>query len=270
MKPHRAGRARACVIAAVVCATTLTAQSSSRANSIPQQSDPPLGSPSLPTDVHGLTVLTAGDSWSIDLGNAMIEVDGKTGHRNTIVNGGRGACGLMQPFSLPGIAAASSPECRVWPEKWQDLVDRYRPSAVVLHSGLMDQLPQVLTENDTPRGATDPIFRARFDAQLDRAIKILGSRGATVFLLTSPAVPWDFSIANSGPLNDALRTAAAGHPNTRLLDMHGQLCTGPVTCPEQIDGIKVYDETYHPTEPVLVRLGSWILESIYGVQAATR
>jgi hypothetical protein len=34
-------------------------------------------------------------------------------------------------------------------------------------------------------------------------------------------------------------------------------------CPAEINGIRVYDETGHPSVPARDRLGAWILNSIY-------
>ncbi|HEX6471464.1 MAG TPA: SGNH hydrolase domain-containing protein [Streptosporangiaceae bacterium] len=224
----------------------------------------PLGAPSLDARVSGLTVLVVGDSWARNLGVGIAAAD--RARRNIVVNAGVGGCGLMQPAQIraKGRLVPAPRQCNTWPSRWRDLVARYHPSAVLLEVGYWDgQDSQRLPGTKDVSSITDPVFRRRFDAQADRAIRILSGGGARVYLPT--VIDNDGAArANSDAMNAAVRAAVRRHPEVaRLLDLHGQLCTESKICPAEIRGIRVYDDTGHPSGPAHDRLGAWILNSVY-------
>jgi hypothetical protein len=223
----------------------------------------PVGDPALTPTVQGLTLLVVGDSWARNLGVGAANAD--RDRRNVVVNAGRPGCGLMQPVRIrrQGRMIAAPVECNRWPERWRDLVSKYRPTAALLEVGYWDgQDSQELPGRTGVRSITDPDFRRRFDAQIDRAIGVLGAGGARVYLPT--VVDNDASSrANSDAMNAAIRAAARRNPTAALLDLHGQLCTAAKVCPRQVSGIEVYDETGHPSSTTHDRLGRWILNSIH-------
>jgi hypothetical protein len=223
----------------------------------------PLGNTSVAPTVRGLTLLVVGDSWARNLGVGAANAD--QGRRNTVINAGEPGCGLMQPVRIrrKGAMVAAPANCNAWPERWRDLVTRYRPAAVLLEVGYWDgQDSQQLPGQRTVSSITDPVFRRRFDAQIDRAIAVLASAGAKVYVPT--VIDNDGPTrANSDAMNAAVRAAVRRNPRAELLDIHGQLCTPTKVCPQKVGGIGVYDETGHPSGPVHDRLGAWILNSIY-------
>ena len=222
-----------------------------------------LGSASLAPQVHGLTLLVVGDSWARNLGVGAATAD--RARRNVVINAGVGGCGLMQPVQVRerGRLVAAPPGCNTWPERWRDLVVKYRPSAVLLEVGYWDgQDSQRLAGQRDVGSITEPVFRARFDRQIDRAVRILGTGGARVYV---PTVIDNEGAAraNSDAMNTAVHAAVRRNPQARLLDLHDQICSPAKVCPAEIAGIRVYDETGHPSEPARARLGAWILESVY-------
>ena len=223
----------------------------------------PLGDASLvPTD-QGLTLLVVGDSWARNLGVGAADAD--RDRRNVIINAGEGGCGVMQPIRIRsrGKLVAAPAECNRWPERWRDLVAKYRPSAVLLEVGYWDgQDSQQLPGQSGVQSISAPAFRSRFDAQIDRAIQILGAGGARVYL---PTVidNYDAARSDSDAMNGAVRAAVRRNSKARLLDLHGQMCTTEKVCPGEISDIQVYDGTGHPSVAARDRLGAWILNSIH-------
>ncbi|GAA0315677.1 hypothetical protein GCM10010151_02140 [Actinoallomurus spadix] len=223
----------------------------------------PLGDPSPSPAVRGMTLLVVGDSWARNLGVGIANAD--RARHNVVINAGQPGCGLMQPVRIrrKGTMVAAPANCNTWPDRWRDLVTRYRPTAALLEVGYWDgQDSQQLPGQSTVSSISHPAFRHRFDAQIDRAIAILSATGATVYI---PTV-----IDNTGPartdsdaMNTALRAAVRRNPRTALLDVHGQLCTAGKICPPEVGGIQVYDETGHLSGPAHDRIGAWILNVIY-------
>jgi hypothetical protein len=142
-------------------------------------------------------------------------------------------------------------------------VARYRPSAVLLEIGYWDgQDSQKLPGQNGVSFIAEPVFRSRFDTQIDRAMRILSADGARVYV---PTVIDNDGAAreNSDAMNVALRAAVRRNSQARLLNLHDQMCSTAKICPAEINGIQVYDETGHPSGPTRDRLGAWILNSIY-------
>lgn len=223
----------------------------------------PLGDTVLAPDVRGVRLLVVGDSWARNLGVGAADAD--RNRRNVVVNAGEPGCGLMQPVRIrrQGQMIAAPAQCNRWPERWRELVARYHPTAVLLEVGYWDgQDSQELPGHSGVRSITDPAFRRRFDAHVDRAIGILGAGGAKVYL---PTVidNGDASRPDSDAMNAAVRAAVRRNPRAGLLDLHGQLCTEAKVCPREAAGVQVYDDTGHPSVAAHDRLGAWILNSIH-------
>jgi hypothetical protein len=223
----------------------------------------PLGDASLAPAARGIRLLVVGDSWARNLGVGLADAD--RDRRNIVVNAAMPGCGLMQPARIrrQGRMVPAPAACNRWPERWQGLVAKYRPTATLLEVGYWDgQDSQVLPGQDHVSSITDPAFRRRFDAQLDRAIGILSAGGGKVYLPTVIDNP-DAARANSDAMNTAVHAAVQRNPQAKLLDLHGQMCTAAKVCPPEISGIQVYDDTGHPSTAAHDRLGAWILNSIH-------
>jgi hypothetical protein len=223
----------------------------------------PLGDTALAPDVRDVRLLVVGDSWARNLGVGAADAD--RDRRNVVINAGEPGCGLMQPVRIrrQGRMIAAPALCNRWPERWRDLVTRYRPTAALLEVGYWDgQDSQELPGHSGVRSITDPAFRRRFDTQIDRAIGLLGAGGAKVYLPTVVDNS-DASRVNSDAMNAAVRAAVRRNPRARLLDVHGQLCTAAKVCPREAAGVQVYDDTGHPSGAAHDRLGAWILNSIH-------
>ena len=230
----------------------------------------PLGDTATAPQVHGLKLLVVGDSWARNLGIGAADAD--RGRRNVVVNAGEPGCGLMQPTRIrrQGRMVAAPAKCNQWPERWRDLVARYHPSAALLEVGYWDgQGSQQIPGTSGVRSIGDPVFRRRFDAQIDRAVAILGAGGGKVYLPTVIDNA-DAARADSDAMNAAVQAAVRRNPGAALLDLHGQLCTPAKVCPRRVGGVAVYDDTGHPSAAARDRLGAWILDSVYAGSAGAR
>jgi hypothetical protein len=254
----------------VAAATALTSGCASREDALLQRkagsvgADVALGATYPAAGVQGLTLLVVGDSWARNLGVGLADAD--RARRNVVVNAGEPGCGVMQPARIQehGKMVPAPDKCNRWPQQWRDLVARYRPTAVLLEVGYWDgQDSQQMPEQEGVTSITDPAFRTRFDSKLDQAIRILGAGGARVYLPTVIDNAGS-ARANSDAMNTAVRAAVRRNSDTRLLDLHAQLCTTTKICPSEVRGIQVYDETGHPSSRSRKRLGAWILNAIHG------
>lgn len=226
---------------------------------------PPLGATELFPEVKGLTTLVVGDSWAMSLGVGMTKAGKPQG--NTIVLAGQAACSIMLgTMEAPGgIVGPVRPACRTWPKVWPLLVERYRPRAVVLATTYWDSVPQVIDGTGTFRTIADPVFRRRYQANMDRAIDILSARGAAVFVGNAVLTrnPKLAALVNREVAAVVARNAGRG---VHLLDLYHQFCDAG-RCPERTGGLDVYDPTGHPTVPVRDRLGRWALNTLWTTTA---
>ncbi|MCO5973372.1 DUF459 domain-containing protein [Actinoallomurus soli] len=223
---------------------------------------PPLGTQGPAPRADGLTVLVVGDSWARNLGVGMANAGRGRGY--TVVNAAQGGCGIMLPTKEApgGRLTETRPACRTWPEQWPRLVERYRPQAVVLYTAYWDQTPQVI-DGGRPRDLGDPVFRQRYQADMDRAIGLLRAHGAAVFVGTA-VLGKGAEARTAREMNRQVETVVQRNARrgVHLLDVRRQLCVSD-DCPARIRGVDVYDETGHPTAPAHDRLGNWILTTLW-------
>ncbi|MFL6053644.1 MAG: hypothetical protein ACJ72W_12120 [Actinoallomurus sp.] len=120
-----------------------------------------------------------------------------------------------------------------------------------------------MIDGGRPRDLGDPVFRQRYQANMDRAIGLLGAHGAAVFVGTAVIGKGDQG-RTAHLMNREVESVVrrnAGR-NVHLLDVQRQLCVHD-DCPARIGGIDVYDETAHPSAPAHDRLGNWILTTVW-------
>ena len=230
---------------------------------------PQFGTDALFTTGHGvLRVMIVGDSWARNLGIALAKVDST--HRVTVVNMGKGGCGIADAKRERSAVKGdyeTPPDCLTWHITWPAVVKSVKPQVAILSVGNWDQAPQDFEGNGAFVGACDANFARHYATQLDRAIAVLGERGARVLIMN---VRDNDGRAGSGPdcMNRLLETAVARHADhgVQLLDLYAQLCARHV-CPDSVSNERVYDETGHLTADPERRIARWILNRAYEVQA---
>ena len=127
-------------------------------------------------------------------------------------------CGVVRgTMWVEGAVHDVAPKCRDWPTRFQRLVDSWAPQVVVLLTGAWDaydvRLDGQWVKFGTPR---DDAFVL---GEMQRAVDVLGSRGAKVVVLTSPYFQAKHDIV------DADRTAynpeRVDHLNGLFRQLHG-------------------------------------------------
>ncbi|MGI5444018.1 hypothetical protein ACQEV4_43760 [Streptomyces shenzhenensis] len=138
------------------------------------------------------------------------------------------------------------------------MMNGYRPDAVLLMVAQWDTIPQKTAWDAPPRDLTDPAQQQRFAANLDRAISILSVRNTPVYVMNSSRINDASGLAMNWLIDDAVRR----HANAHLLNVRDQLCEASF-CPTWLNGISVYDWTWHTTPAAEKRLGAWILNQMF-------
>jgi hypothetical protein len=120
----------------------------------------------------------------------------------------------------------------VWDQHWVDKVD---PNVVVLLAGRWEVVTR--TWHGQWTNITDPAFAAYVKSQLEFTVKLLGSTGARVVLMTAPCydsgdqpngTPWpEDSPKRLATYNDLLSEVAAENPNTvSVFNLDALVCPG--------------------------------------------
>ncbi|MEV7003988.1 SGNH hydrolase domain-containing protein [Streptomyces sp. NPDC093982] len=210
-------------------------------------------------------MLVAGDSWAGYFGDGMIKVASKN---NVIVNAGLGGCGIMLPNVIGG--KKPNPSCLEWPEKWPEYMTKYRPDAVLMRTATWDMTPQSFGEYSVALTIEHPVFRKRFEKNMNHAIEILTKHGTPVYLTNTTigtGVWRDLSLT----MNREIARIANKYKGkgVYLLDLNAELCNDS-GCPKAVDGHGVYDELAHPADWSRDRLAKWILNSMFSDSPAAR
>jgi hypothetical protein len=130
------------------------------------------------------SVLVVGDSVAYLTGEGLTRISDD--HRLDVANGGKPGCGFVRGGEVfwRGAWTPVEPECQDWPQRWQTLVDKHDPDVVVLLVGFWDVFDRRIDGRVLEFGTPEADRYTR--AEMNPALGVLGSRGATVVLLTTP------------------------------------------------------------------------------------
>ncbi len=180
-------------------------------------------------------VLIVGDSLALTVAVGMAPYAAAYG----IDLGGRSHTGCGVALALPlddhGEVGDPFPNCATWPTWWADDVAQLHPQVVGLVIGFWEVVDRWFRGRWQHLG--DPAFDAYEQAQLERAVTVLGSTGAKVALFTAPyfhtgeqpdGTPWpQDDPARVDRLNAIIGTVAARFPEeVRVLPLHAVLDPG--------------------------------------------
>jgi hypothetical protein len=181
--------------------------------------------------------------------------------KNVIVNAGLGGCGIMLPDMIAG--KKPTPACLEWPEKWPEYMKKYQPDAVLLRTANWDIVPQEFDGKGVELTIEHPMFRKRFQGNMDLAINILTQNGTPVYL-TNMAVTDGAWKKLALAMNREVQKIAEKYKDkgVRFLDLNAELCNAS-GCPKFLQGHALYDETHHPADWSRDRLAKWILNSMF-------
>jgi hypothetical protein len=129
-------------------------------------------------------VLVVGDSVSKLTGDGLEAIAAE--HHLAVVNGGKPGCGFVRGGSVYTRNAwqPSDPACDDWMWRWQYFVDTHNPELVVLLVGFWDVFDRRIGGNVLEFGSPEADAYTR--AEINAALDVLTSHGATVMLLTTP------------------------------------------------------------------------------------
>jgi peptidoglycan/LPS O-acetylase OafA/YrhL/lysophospholipase L1-like esterase len=169
-------------------------------------------------------------------------------------NGGILGCGITTgtEYEAQGVDYAMVPPCSghpaddQWNRIWAERVAKYRPNVVMILVGRWEVTNRTYEGHWTNIG--NPTYAAYVKSQLRRAVRIAGSGGAHVVLMTAPCydtgeqpngAPWpEDSRTRLATFNGLVRAVAATSLNTSLLNFNAMACPGG-HYEEYIDGQQV-------------------------------
>lgn len=193
-----------------------------------------------------------GDSWARD---AATGIAAAFGGRGKVKDASALACGIREP-----VNPMPNKNCPKWKVEWPSLMERVRPDAVLL-SVQWDAAEQQIDRRGKPVTIRDDEARRRFVTNLDRAVRILSRRRTPVYVFgsTFAHVPGSVAVLLSGILLEFSKK----YPGVHYLDVYHQLCNDLNKCPQKISGVPVYGTDVHTSKETKVRLGNWILNSMF-------
>ena len=229
---------------------------------------PPGGShPAGPRDPNRpFTVSVFGDSIGWTWMHYLPPTPGFTFVDHTVIG-----CSLVRgtPYRYIGKTLEQRAECDGWPIRWSTQINQDQPDVALLIIGRWETVDRVNEGQWTHIG--DPTFDAYLNAELQRALNIVGSTGVRVVVATVP-----YSRGGEKPdgrlypedqpdrvnqWNTMLRDAAGQHPNVSILDLNKKLCPDGVYT-AKVDGINVRSDGVHLTPEGVKWLTPWLEESL--------
>src|SRR5262249_6658365 len=133
-------------------------------------------------DTRPLRVMVVGDSVAASLGQGMAPLPGTPSF--VLSNQGYIGCGIARGGATSFKAYTQPAACLTWPERWQGLVDDFRPDVTLVLLGRWEVLDRVHDGQWMHIGQT--AFDDYLHSELELATQILTSQGGRVAFLTAP------------------------------------------------------------------------------------
>ena len=215
----------------------------------------PVAQASTPPSLHStpspgaVRVLLVGDSMAGSLGVTL--APDAASHDIDLINEGHPGCGLTTDAEYDLLLYHSTPgaPCRLGDssallDAWRGYVDEYRPQ-VVVYLARIDMFTQIYDGEWTSIDGSG--FDRYLSSQLRRGLKVLGSRGAHVVLMTSPyynvTADGVVDVAEDTPgrvtrYDQILRQAARDVPGTTVFPL-GNVVDPRHTYQGTVDGVSM-------------------------------
>ena len=190
-----------------------------------------------------------GDSVAFTLAWTMWEGSGTTPYGVDLQDLGVLGCGVARggPIRTDGVAVAENSDCPNWPQLRSAQIRQYHPDVAALLIGRWEVHDRV--HDGLWMHVGQPEFDRYVTGELEQAVAVLGSGGATVALLTTPCFAGrERSDGGTWPendpsrvtrLNELIHDVAARHPGkVEVVDLYGMLCPGG-QYEQQLDGVTV-------------------------------
>ena len=180
-------------------------------------------------------------------------------------------CGVVRggPYRYSGQKLEQKPECDTWPERWSERIAHDRPDVVLLTIGRWETVDRMWRGDWAHIG--DPDFDEYLEAELHRALEILGSSGARIVVTTEPfnrhgersdgsLYPED-QPSRVKRWNSILRNVVADLPNVDVLDLNAKLAPNG-TYTAKINGVLVRSDGVHPTPNAVKWMTPWLVDAV--------
>ena len=180
-------------------------------------------------------------------------------------------CGVVRggPYRYSGRSLEQKPECDTWPERWSERIAHDRPDVVLLTIGRWETVDRMWRGDWTHIGDSD--FDEYLEAELRRALEILGSSGARIVVTTEPfnrhgersdgtLYPED-QPSRVRRWNTMLRAVVADLPNVDVLDLNAKLAPNG-TYTAKINGVLVRSDGVHPTPNAVKWMTPWLVDAV--------
>ncbi len=206
------------------------------------------------------TVLYVGDSVTLSLG-AYPERDA-AGYGVNVYNGSAIGCALIYEGNRTRGDAGNISTTTGCVGRWDDFVRQVKPSVVV---ALLASESTVDVEiGGRFVTACSDAYHDELKSRIEEQVRLLGSTGAKVALLTRAPSTSVFRPADSDEmtdcLNDTIRESAESS-GAVVIDVAGFLCPDG-TCTETYDGAPVRPDSVHYTGPGGVLVARWLTEQV--------
>lgn len=218
------------------------------------RTDRPIASAAPITIQRPLRIAFGGDSTTVTL--AWMGRISERAHVDSLAWAELG-CGFIIAERINGIVP--DPECDLWPDHWNQLVDQLDPEIVVAQFGQWDVGDMVINGVEMRPG--DPAYEEHVRSTLDRARAIATRRGGRLMLLDMPCNP-KFPDERGAIFNQILTRYAADHaPEVPLIRWSRFLCPGgkQATLP---DGRAIRHDGVHFDEHTAPAVTDWLLPRI--------
>ncbi len=212
-------------------------------------------------------VSVVGDSvaWTIGVG-----LDAIKGDRDVAVqNEGVWGCGIGRGDGKVrlkgGQIVTEAPACPQWPQRWADDLASFRPDDVVLVLGAWDLADRIRNGSWTHPCAAG--FDEWWSGELDEALRVLGTTGATVHVTTTPLLRSDVLGVSQGDadkrvgcLNTVIRGRAAA-AGIDVIDLADWVCPHGA-CVEKVDTTVLRADGVHYDGPGGTIVAGWLLDRL--------
>jgi hypothetical protein len=208
-------------------------------------------------------VLVVGDSVAHLTGEGLAGV--AQSQHLAVTNGGTPGCGFVRGGQVlaKGAWVSVDPACQDWALRWQYIIEMNDPEVVVLLAGFWDVFDRRIGGRVLEFGS--PEADAYTKQELNAALDVLTSRGATVMLLTTPyfaPAPEGASLTARDKnrvdhINDLFREVAGERSEqVEVRDLNRLLTPGSYR--QTIDGVDVRGDGIHLTDPGKEYVADWL------------
>ena len=144
----------------------------------------PISEDTLDTTRAPIRVLAVGDSVAFTMAQGLVRAE--SAWNLSVWNTAKLGCGVLRAdeILLDGTWSPQGDFCKSWPTRWRSHVEVFQPDVVVLLAGAWDLYDRKVGERVLEFGTTEG--DAFVLGELDAAVDVLSSGGATVMLLTTP------------------------------------------------------------------------------------